>query len=657
MRAVWFLVQFVLYFWFKEEFKCPEVNLLRIYYIGFLACLSGIMLVQFIVVFLSAQGTITRPGLRKHINLFLYMRVLLIFIEIAWSLLGLGWLVRVKFNICSRIVFATVLANIIFCFLIVFILILILFALFDPISDLDDIELKRSRLFGYIRLLCCCCCIFVGDRRNENYKSSYKQISSILEMIFRGGDLTPTDITAGLLLLSRKDDSKRKSIYKNSSNPAILYSDTNWMNINEASYYVRYATAAYTWSYYLYMNTFKGSCELCCNSKVLCCCCCGNLCVKRRLPSHIEGENHCELHTKAFLKLSKISSCDIIYANFSNDLFHSPFFIILDHHKKAVVLIIRGTLSLRDIITDLTAENGSITIDGFENEKCHHGMLITTQNILTKIYRENLLEKAFANNRNYRLIIVGHSLGAGCSTLIGLKLKSQYPDLRVIAYAPPSGLLSVNLAEYTKKFVMSVVVGDDLVCRLSLRSVHYLKARVLRELYETSLPKYQILFKTVGCLLSCNNSTEESTDLLLQNENNRQDSNSSSGEEDQVMTNSHDSGLLSTTYDERNVKMPFEAFSELKKMVLTAYDNYEDFRLPGQILHIYQLPESQLNRSWLRYLISWFRPNHVTYDNRWAKSEDFDKIVITRRMLIDHMPNSYEQALEYFSRRSTLVNL
>ena len=40
--------------------------------------------------------------------------------------------------------------------------------------------------------------------------------------------------------------------------------------------------------------------------------------------------------------------------------------------------------------------------------------------------------------------------------------------------------MSKKLAEFTKKFTMSIVVGDDIVSRLSLHSIHALKADILR---------------------------------------------------------------------------------------------------------------------------------------------------------------------------------
>lgn len=91
--------------------------------------------------------------------------------------------------------------------------------------------------------------------------------------------------------------------------------------------------------------------------------------------------------------------------------------------------------------------------------------------------------------------MTGHSLGAGTATLLSLMLKKTYPDVRCIAYSPPGCLVSHTLARFTKSFIMSVVVGDDIVPRLSIRSVHNLKGDILKQLYGCSLPKYKIIWK------------------------------------------------------------------------------------------------------------------------------------------------------------------
>lgn len=44
------------------------------------------------------------------------------------------------------------------------------------------------------------------------------------------------------------------------------------------------------------------------------------------------------------------------YASFHNSVFQTPFYVAIDHSTKSIVVAVRGTMSLRDAITDLTAE-------------------------------------------------------------------------------------------------------------------------------------------------------------------------------------------------------------------------------------------------------------------------------------------------------------
>jgi sn1-specific diacylglycerol lipase len=99
-------------------------------------------------------------------------------------------------------------------------------------------------------------------------------------------------------------------------------------------------------------------------------------------------------------------------------------------------------------------------------------MLTTANKILEKIKSHNILEKAFEKYPTYNLLITGHSLGANVACLLSIKLRKDYPNLRCIAYSPSSGLLSKEAVNFTRKFTLSVVLGDDVISRLSIRSIH-----------------------------------------------------------------------------------------------------------------------------------------------------------------------------------------
>ncbi len=190
----------------------------------------------------------------------------------------------------------------------------------------------------------------------------------------------------------------------------------------------------------------RGCCDLCCSINNICFCCCTNIKSKSTLSISsnqsdisskkftVLGDTKGRRHLKAFKFLSKIEECDLVYANFQNELFLVPFCILIDHLKKTVVITIRGTLSIRDVITDMTAECGYFDVDDLIDQPCHIGILNTAQNIYQRIKEENLLAESFRINPNYQLMVTGHSLGAGTATILALKLKAEYPNIKCIAF-------------------------------------------------------------------------------------------------------------------------------------------------------------------------------------------------------------------------------
>ena len=80
------------------------------------------------------------------------------------------------------------------------------------------------------------------------------------------------------------------------------------------------------------------------------------------------------------------------------------------------------------------------------------------------------------------LVIAGHSLGAGVGTCLALLWASDPlflgVSIKMYAYAPPP-ILSESLASVLKDVVVSCVYGNDVVCRLSTGSMKDLAAGIL----------------------------------------------------------------------------------------------------------------------------------------------------------------------------------
>ncbi|KDR74509.1 hypothetical protein GALMADRAFT_250502 [Galerina marginata CBS 339.88] len=195
------------------------------------------------------------------------------------------------------------------------------------------------------------------------------------------------------------------------------------------------------------------------------------------------------------------------------------FWVLTDHGRGQVVLVIRGTMSLNEIAVDLTcepdifqpastpppSETDEIPVPGqfafpsvSEKEtaadgnvpKYHvHGGMLKMAKVMGDVGNPVHLAvlEALHNNPEFDLVLCGHSLGAGVAAILGMMWadpktcltvrSSGLPvgrQVQVYAFAPPS-LTDAALSRLSDKLVVSLVYSHDVVARLSLGSVRDLK--------------------------------------------------------------------------------------------------------------------------------------------------------------------------------------
>ena len=208
--------------------------------------------------------------------------------------------------------------------------------------------------------------------------------------------------------------------------------------IAEGARFIAMAEAMYSWLMYLLEHPVTGCVKLgyrsitscaCC----YCCCCC--LCCARRHPEcrqrcgcdnegddddSIDGDdvdeegesvnrrprrnggvnrhvivhdNPCHAHSFALQRISGLDRNDIVYAQFRQGIQVKPYGIMLDHAWKSVVLAIRGTLSLEDMLADvmvrpceLKSLGEELGFDG-QGKFCHAGMLASAEWIYRDLER------------------------------------------------------------------------------------------------------------------------------------------------------------------------------------------------------------------------------------------------------------------------------
>ena len=190
-----------------------------------------------------------------------------------------------------------------------------------------------------------------------------------------------------------------------------------------------------------------------------------------------DSENK-EGYTRAFLSHCRLTESDLLYVDWGSEVENEeseivtsngvrisspPFFLVRHEKTKSLVLCIRGSWNVKDYITDMKCS----TVP-WEFGSAHEGIAL----IADAMYRNDSLNRsiveAFREHSDYRLVAVGHSLGAGIASLLTIRWRATrlYHDPICYAIAPPP-ILSSEVHDKGVGYVFSFVNEDDIVPRLS----------------------------------------------------------------------------------------------------------------------------------------------------------------------------------------------
>lgn len=100
---------------------------------------------------------------------------------------------------------------------------------------------------------------------------------------------------------------------------------------------------------------------------------------------------------------------------------------------------------------------------------------------------------ALPDTKGWRLVVTGHSLGAGCASLLALALKQRSPSLRAWCFSPPGCMVNLPLLAYIRSFVTSVVTGKDCVPRSGTLALNRLVDEMVVSLARCRAPKLKVL--------------------------------------------------------------------------------------------------------------------------------------------------------------------
>ncbi|KAI3781211.1 hypothetical protein L2E82_11220 [Cichorium intybus] len=158
-------------------------------------------------------------------------------------------------------------------------------------------------------------------------------------------------------------------------------------------------------------------------------------------------------------------------ATYQQTLGHAPpYLIYLDHERKEIVMAIRGLNLKKESDYEVLWDN-QLGKHMFDGGYVHHGLLKSAVWLLNE-ESEDLRRLWVENGSCYKMVFVGHSLGAGVASLLTVLVVNHrdmlggIPRELVKCYAiAPTRCLSLNLAVKYADVIHSVVLQDDFLPR------------------------------------------------------------------------------------------------------------------------------------------------------------------------------------------------
>lgn len=321
-------------------------------------------------------------------------------------------------------------------------------------------------------------------------------------------------------------------------------------------------------------------------------------------------DNCCGLNMASAEQRLRAHNFEIIYVSYKSNVHVVPFLVAADHSKQTIVVAIRGSMSMSDMVTDLNGQTDKLPIDDCPDDwLCHRGMTRASEYVKRSLLEEHILDRAFncrpdLGSKDYTLVLCGHSLGAGVAAILGILLRSRYPTLKSYLYSPPGGILSLPAVEYTKQFAIGTLLGNDVVPRLGIAQLERLRYHVLLSSKSSNKSASKILTRALCPSFCCGSNKVEydpsqSLDLLH--------------------------GTSGRPFDYNGSKVPFQVQPHL-------------LYVPGRLIHVVK------NYSFKTKARRIF--NEPIYQAIWTENTDYDRIMIGEGMFYDHLPKNLMHAMK-----------
>lgn len=182
-----------------------------------------------------------------------------------------------------------------------------------------------------------------------------------------------------------------------------------------------------------------------------------------------------------FVETLGIQEEDILVQELRSGVLKPSYILTRDHQLGAIILAIRGTHSLKDAFTSLTASSKPHHVfdsNGVVLGYSHFGMLAAARWLKSQV-ADQLVETLQANP-GFRLHIVGHSMGGGTGAMLTMMLRESggpFAEVTCTAIACPA-CMTLELAKSCAGYVTTVIHGADVIPTMSPGSVDALRQQV-----------------------------------------------------------------------------------------------------------------------------------------------------------------------------------